>query len=254
MLPPMLPVAQLNACDVVWTTPSADAAGSMPIGNGEVVLNVWVEDQTGDLLFLIARTDALSEISRFLKLGRVRVHLSGSPLRAPDFKQHLSLHNGTITVSGGGSSLTLFVDPDADVVHLVGKSKTPTAVTANLEDWRTKARECPKEEQGSAWSVHDAPFPLIESADVVQTASPNMLEWYHRNETSVVPKLWENQSLLTLNGRFDPILHRTFGGLMSGRGFSAKSNSIVSKPRKTLKSRSQRRVPKRSRSATGLTS
>ena len=115
MLPPMLPLARLNACDIVWTTPSVDAAGSMPVGNGEVVLNVWVEDKTGDLLFLIARTDALSEISRFLKLGRVRVHLSGSPLRAHDFKQHLSLHNGTITVSRGGSSLTLFADRNTEL-------------------------------------------------------------------------------------------------------------------------------------------
>jgi hypothetical protein len=30
--------------DVVWTTASHDASGSMPIGNGEVGLNVWVEE------------------------------------------------------------------------------------------------------------------------------------------------------------------------------------------------------------------
>ena len=64
--------AELDRYNVVWTTPSKDAAGSMPIGNGEVGLNVWVEED-GDLLFYIARTDAWSECNRLLKLGRIRV-------------------------------------------------------------------------------------------------------------------------------------------------------------------------------------
>ena len=46
--------AALEAANVVWTSPSENAAGSMPLGNGEVVLNAWVEKQTGDLLILVA--------------------------------------------------------------------------------------------------------------------------------------------------------------------------------------------------------
>jgi len=30
--------------DVIWTTPSKDASGSLPLGNGEVGINLWVED------------------------------------------------------------------------------------------------------------------------------------------------------------------------------------------------------------------
>ena len=56
-----------------------NAAGSMPIGNGEVGLNVWVEP-SGDLLFYIARTDAWSECNRLLKLGRIRVRITPMPL------------------------------------------------------------------------------------------------------------------------------------------------------------------------------
>jgi alpha-L-fucosidase 2 len=29
--------------NVVWTTSSADATGAMPLGNGEIGVNVWVE-------------------------------------------------------------------------------------------------------------------------------------------------------------------------------------------------------------------
>lgn len=39
----------LEAYNVLWTSPSQNASGSMPIGNGEVGVNVWVEPD-GDLL------------------------------------------------------------------------------------------------------------------------------------------------------------------------------------------------------------
>ena len=58
--------AELESSNVVWTTPSKDSAGSMPLGNGEVGINLWVEEH-GDLVFYISRSDALSEVSRLLK-------------------------------------------------------------------------------------------------------------------------------------------------------------------------------------------
>ena len=67
-----------DAYNVVWDSPSKDSSGSMPIGNGDVGLNVWVEE-SGDLVFYIGKTDAWSETVRLLKLGRVRVRLSPNP-------------------------------------------------------------------------------------------------------------------------------------------------------------------------------
>lgn len=205
----------------------------MPLGDGEVVLNVWVEKSTGDLLFYIARTDALSEISRFLKLGRVRVHLEPSPFKeTKGFRQRLHLRDGFIQLKGENEGLWLFVDPRTHVIHVSGHSDSTYVVTATLENWRDKSRTIPRAEQGSAWSVHDAPFPLVESADVVLPAGRQRSEqasvtWYHRNETSVVPKIWENQSLTGLKGTFDPLLHRTFGGRMHAASFRATSDSQI---------------------------
>ncbi|HTQ10174.1 MAG TPA: DUF5703 domain-containing protein, partial [Fimbriimonadaceae bacterium] len=223
---PNLPVSKLEDCDVIWRTPSVDAAGSMPIGNGEVVLNVWVEDKTGDLLFYIARTDALSEISRFLKLGRIRVHLSPPAFTGRDFAQHLHLHDGTITIAGGGSKMTVYVDSGANVIHVLGSSAKPVSVTASVECWRNAPRQLPKEERYSSWTTHDAPFPLIESADVFLGGTPGVT-WYHRNETSVVPQVLANQSLTGLPGTFDPILHRTFGGTMQAAGFGPRGDRAI---------------------------
>lgn len=222
---------KLDAYDVIWKTPSLDAAGSMPIGNGEVVLNAWVEDKTGDLLFYIARSDALSEISRILKLGRIRVHMEPSPFKdARDFSQHLHLHDGRMDILGEGASMSLFVNSDSNVIALSGKMMAPTRVTATVECWRNAARRLPDAEKQSAWSVHDAPFPLVESADVFVPNEDDAITWYHRNETSVVPALWANQSLTGLKGTFDPLIHRTFGGRVSGAGLNRAGDHSLQSP------------------------
>ncbi len=224
----------IKACDVTWQTPSADAAGSMPIGNGVIVLHVWVEKATGDLVFYIARTDALSEVSRILKLGAIRVHLGSDPFKnTPDFRQRLNLTDGTIEVSGSGARLILFVDSGSNTVQVRGESSRPVRVSATVECWRNDARAIPDDEQASAWSGLHAPFPLIESADHFPDWSANSVIWYHRNETSLVPKLWQEQSLTGLPGTFDPLIHRTFGGELSGTGFTKTGPRTLATPAPT---------------------
>lgn len=59
-------------CNVVWTTPGEDSFGSMPLGNGDIGLNVWV-GKNGDLLFYISKVDAFDAGHLLPKLGRVRI-------------------------------------------------------------------------------------------------------------------------------------------------------------------------------------
>ena len=68
----------LDACNVVWNSPSKDSAGSMPLGNGRLGLNVWAEEG-GDLVFYISKTDAWDGLGRLLKLGRVRLKFTPNP-------------------------------------------------------------------------------------------------------------------------------------------------------------------------------
>jgi Domain of unknown function (DUF5703) len=81
------PVKTLADCNVVWDSPSADSFGSMPLGNGDVGVNVWVE-QNGDLLFYISKVDAFDAGHLMPKLGRVRLRLN-PPLPVADFRQTL---------------------------------------------------------------------------------------------------------------------------------------------------------------------
>src|ERR1017187_3745788 len=71
--------------DVTWSTLGTSENDSMPIGNGDIAVNVWTE-QNGDLVLLVAKSDAWSEIGKLVKLGRVRIHLTPNPFAgAADF-------------------------------------------------------------------------------------------------------------------------------------------------------------------------
>ncbi len=224
------PSDELARYNVVWESPSRDAAGSMPVGNGEVGLNLWVEPD-GDLLFYVARTDAWSECNRLLKLGRVRVSLSPNPFTtAQPFRQELQLGDGQVVVTAGDVTLRVFVDASAPVIHVVGQTKTPRAVTATWETWRTGKRVLAGQELASSWTMQAAPgtVEVWESADLVTNSLPNAVLAYHRNAYSVVPLTLKHQGLESLASLVpDPLTNRTFGARMTGRGFVAGGLNAV---------------------------
>jgi len=64
--------ASSESYDVTWDSPSADANGSMPLGNGDIGLNAWIEPG-GAVVFYISKTDSWGDNGRLLKVGRVHV-------------------------------------------------------------------------------------------------------------------------------------------------------------------------------------
>ena len=50
----------------------------MPVGGGDVGLNVWVEK--GGILFYIAKGDTFDAYNHLLKPGRVRLRFTPNPL------------------------------------------------------------------------------------------------------------------------------------------------------------------------------
>jgi len=226
----------VDAGNVLWTTPSKDAAGSMPMGNGAVGINLWVEDG-GDLRFYISRTDSLSEISRLLKVGSVRVALAPNPFAAgAPFKQELILRDGVciITAGEGAQKVTLrvFVDSDRAVVHVTGESASPLTVKATADCWRTAPYTVGNDEKNSAWSLHGVSFALNEAADIFPPAPADATVWYHRNESAIAfESTIKVQSLESIADKtHNPLLHRTFGGWLTGAGFAAVPGHAIATP------------------------
>jgi alpha-L-fucosidase 2 len=231
-----LPPGNPDRYDVIWDTPSKSAIDSMPIGNGDIGLNVWVE-QSGDLLFYIAKTDACSENSEFLKLGRVRVHLMPNVFSGPQFRQTLRLGSGDIVITAGqgdaAQTLEVWVDANRPEIHVNASSGKPFVLQASLELWRTKPRTIDSagsgmgQENFGLYESRGGP-PIVIDPDTVLPAEANRLIWFHRNERSIYPDVLRVQHLESLLDKYpDPLLHRTFGCVMRGPGLIAADDHTL---------------------------
>ena len=226
-------------CNVVWTSPSHDATGSMPLGNGQLGINLWVEED-GDLRFYISRTDSFTEVSRLVKVGGVRISLDPNPFKTLDpnpykkrvaFRQELSLASGICTITAGEGDkqvkLDVFVDSASPVIFVAGGSRSPVKIKVTADVWRTKPHTLDGEELNSSWTLHGSPTPVVESADVFPETKGGFVAWYHRNETSpAFAATLKTQSLESVaDTARDPLLHRTFGGFITAAGKASESES-----------------------------
>ncbi len=226
-------ITSLDQCNVVWDTPSGDSSGSMPIGNGDIGMNVWVEDN-GDVLLLLSKTDSWDQNYDLLKLGRVRITLSPSPFaKGGGFRQELKLREGQIEITGGNGEnaavLRVWVDANRPVICVQSVGKSPSDLTVRLEPWRTETRPLTDTEFKSNRDVETAASGTV-APDVLVEDAPDRVTWYYRNESSVWPVGMKLQGMESVMGQFsDPLLHRTFGATILGDG-------LVRQDLKTLRS------------------
>lgn len=203
---------------LVWKAPARDAADSVPMGNGELAANVWVEEG-GDLVLLLARHDSHSEASRLLKPGWVRISFDPPP--TGDFEQTLNLYAGRLEIRWGDLELEVFAEPDLPRFRVLGRSGTARRVRARAEIWRTEERRLTGDALESSWTMRRAPdsIAVVESADALADL-PGAVGWYHRNATSPVAFTLDRQGLASaaeLAG--DPLAGLTFGGALAGLDF-----------------------------------
>ncbi len=231
-------VAAADPYRVVWDSSSANSRGSMPIGNGDIGLNVWVEPN-GDLLFYISKTDAWSGNGRLLKLGRVRIAFDPPLYKdGTSFRQELDLKRGLITIQSTTndqqSTITIWVDANQPVIRAEAESKTAFSLVASVELWRKERRQLTGDELHSAYGLKNGP-PVFVEPDTVAPASNHRLRWYHRNDKSCYGITLKNQHLDKLLAKYpDPLMGRTFGGEMNGQGMVSRDDRtlVSSKPQK----------------------
>ncbi|HWW40936.1 DUF5703 domain-containing protein [Pedobacter sp.] len=190
----------LKPYNVTWDIPGPTSLESMPIGNGDIGLNVWAEPN-GDVVFFTAKTDAWSEDNKglygLLKLGGMRLSLSPSPFKpGGHFLQTLKLHEGEIEISEGekgkGAVIRIWVDANNPVVRVEVKSDHPVSAKFTLDNWRITKNE-------------------RISADVIMKDQVNRIVWYHRNGENSDPE----------------VLNRTFGAAIKGIGMTNSGPSVL---------------------------
>jgi hypothetical protein len=178
----------------------------MPIGNGDIGANVWLEPG-GDLVLLLSKTDAWNENAELLKLGRVRISLSPSLVRAgAPFRQSLLLRQGEIRIEAGvgegAVALRIWVDANRPAIHVEAEGETPFEMRAVLETWR-------------------------KGQQVMSNRADRMV-WHQRNGQSI----WRDNLEFQGVGGFipeskDPLLFRTFGGSIEGANLVGEDSSTL---------------------------
>jgi len=226
------PPGTLDPYNIIWTTPSKNSSESMPCGGGDIGLNVWVEE--GEILFYIQRSGSLAETNEYLKLGRVRLRLEPNPFAARDveFCQELKLRQGHVEIRGSAAAndgkqlettVRIWVEIKRPVIHVDVESTRAIHATASYENWRLDDEMIPhSDRRRSFFTLAKYPGEVKLGKDHVAHTAGGVL-FYHRNPgKNTLPELLiEQQGLGEFKDEIvDDLRNRTFGGLMTGPGFT----------------------------------
>lgn len=223
----------LDDYKVIWDSQSEKSPDSMPVGGGDVGLNVWV--QNNELFFYIGRSGTFDENNQMLKLGRVRIKLTPNPFRENGkFRQELKLQQGYIEITGKdpgtvSTTIKVWVEVFRPVIHVDIESDVPVKFEAQYESWRTGPRELQdgKVNRTSCFSMVGYPGKVVTYPDHIQF-DENEVVWYHRNNNDdlVFDKDVHGQGLDKVKDQlWNPLKDLTFGGLMSGKDMIANGTS-----------------------------
>jgi len=201
----------------------------MPLGNGDLGVNVWVE-KSSSVVILLSKTDAWGEMGSLLKLGQIRIRFAHDAFAATRrFTQRTDLRSGAICIDSvrpdNAVRLRLWADANKPVLWAEIEADKDVEATVELELWRNATASKPVCDE-TLWNLELYSFPQNQESepfsrlpDHIVPDEPDRLTWYHRNEESIFDLTLRHQKLDELIGTMpDPLKRRTFGGCVVGDG------------------------------------
>lgn len=224
----LLAQSEIAHYNVVWNSQSVNSSESMPLGGGDIGVNVWVEK--GDIYLYLAKSGAFDENNTLLKLGRVKVSLSPNPFEGKTFKQELVLKDGYIQINGANQQLKADVKLWVDVfkpvvsVEVIANQKISTKVA--YQSWRyqdriTKGKE--NNQNSYKWAPQGN---TITHRDSISYTG-NQIEFYHQNQVQTVFDVTvKQQGLDTYKSQlYNPLSSLIFGGVLRGQNMKVGPRS-----------------------------
>ncbi len=207
----------LKKCNVSWDGASTNESfSSMPLGNGDVGINVWVENN-GDLMFYIAKVDAFDANHLLPKLGRIRLRTEPA-LDAANVKTTLLLEQAAVEVVSGDAKFRVWVDANAPVIRVQGHCTTPRKVSIATESLRQ-------------WQNAADPLPDSGTVALLFHDNEDQIAWCYRNQSSVWAANFASQNSPEMVAKTkDPVLHRTSGCVLQSKGFKRLNPTYLASP------------------------
>lgn len=205
--------------NVTWNTQSNNSSESMPVGGGDIGLNLWVEQ--GEIYLYLSRSGTFDENNTLLKLGRVKVKFSPNPFEGKTFKQELILKDGYAQISGSNGNLNtqikVWVDVFNPVIHLDVKSNQNITTEASYESWRFEDR-ITKGKENNQNSYKWAPQGIVKTFKDEIGFNNNSVQFFHQNKAETIFDIAVKQQGLDNKKTelFNPLKDLIFGGSMKG--------------------------------------
>jgi hypothetical protein len=223
-LPEFSAAKDLLSNNIIWTSQSKNAAESMPVGGGDVGVNVWVEK--GQLYLYIAQSGAFDENNSLLKAGRIKLNLSPNPFAGKSFKQELKLKDGYVQLAGADAQLNaivkIWVEVFRPVVHIEVEASEKVITEASYESWRYEDR-ITKGKENNQNSYKWAPQGTVLTAkDQIDFSGGNKIEFSHQNQPQTVFDVAVKQQGLEDQKAelYNPLKNLKFGGSMQGKNMA----------------------------------
>ena len=217
-----------ESSNVIWTTQSTNSAESMPVGGGDIGLNLWVEK--GEIYLYISRSGTFDENNTLLKLGRIKLQLSPNPFHGETFQQELIVKDGYASLSGARgktkAEVKVWVDVFKPVIHLAIQSSTKITITASYESWRFEDRTTTGKENNQN-SYKWAPQGMVKTLKDEISFKNDQVQFYHQNQPQTVFDVAVKQQGLNdqKNDLYNPLKNLIFGGRLEGNNMIADGNS-----------------------------
>ena len=215
-----------NDYTVIWNSPSEDATGQMPLGNGDIAAGVYaIED--GDLYLLLAKNDALTYQGDIFKTGRVKVSISPNPFKSGmSFKQTMDMENGAVIIEADDVKIKVWADANRNVYHVEIDAQDEVQVTAQPEFWK-RILACGY----NNFDVTGDDIQEITSEPIqdVKLERDGQILWYYavgdRSEFEADMKYYDVPELI---GEYpDPYIYNTFGNLMESPDLNLKDGELI---------------------------
>jgi len=210
--------------NVIWATQSRNSSESMPVGGGDIGVNVWVE--VGEVYLYLSRSGTFDENNTLLKLGRVKLSLSPNPFAGKTFKQELVLKDGYVLISGEDGKLNaqikVWVDVFKPVVNIEIEANQKVLTAASYESWRFEDR-ITKGKENNQNSYKWAPQGIVKTAKDEIDFRGNQIEFSHQNAAETVFDVAvRQQGLANYQSKlYNPLKGLKFGGSMEGKNMIA---------------------------------
>lgn len=210
--------------NVYWTAQSKNSSESMPVGGGDIGVNVWVE--AGQIYLYLSRSGSFDENNTLLKLGRVKLQLTPNPFAGKIFKQELILKDGYVQITGADGKLNarvkVWVDVFKPIVNIEVNTNKQVITEASYESWRFEDR-ITKGKENNQNSYKWAPQGIVKTAKDKIDFRGNAIGFTHQNKDETVFDVAVKQQGLEQykSTLYNPLKNLKFGGTMLGRNMVA---------------------------------